>query len=171
MNYMTNGVIRGHQPHSPLLCRGNCELHPLLKGPTTELFKAFHDGWGWGDHVYTEELEKLYNESPEEREIRLKKEADRAVLLGLDINSYIMKQYSERVAIRANRGIKKGQEIRKRIMPCRWVCGEHKGEDCWAWEYTDPRDGSRKKPRTCEYLHPNEIGWKEEWLEDGFKKT
>ena len=38
--------------------------------------------------------------------------------------------------------------------------------ECWAHEYTDPRDGKKKTPRTCQWLHPGEPGWLPQWNRD-----
>jgi hypothetical protein len=135
-----------------------------MNGADMDLFKAFNDGWGWGDYVYEKEVEYLRNESQEDKVVRLNRIKEEDALLNLDINSFMMQKYSEKVAIRAKRFVKKGQVVRKRPFPCKWVCGEHVGEDCWAWEYTDPRTNTRKKPHTCEFLHPGETGWNDEWL-------
>ena len=64
----------------------------------------------------------------------------------------------------AQRGLKKGEKAAKKPVPCKWVVGEFKGDECWAHEYTDPKTGKREKPRTCQRLHPGEEGWCSEWL-------
>ena len=51
----------------------------------------------------------------------------------------------------------------KSSLPCRNVIGEHKGEECWAHEYTDPVTGRLMTPHTCPHIHPGQRGWRDEF--------
>ncbi len=144
--------------HTAAECTGSCKHHPLLKGDVLDLQIAMNNGCSWGDILYIDEQERLASETPEQKRLRLEKQAIEERSRERETESYRMKNYAERIAIRANRK-------KKYQLPCKWVCGRNKGEDCWAWEYTDPKDGKRKTPRSCEYLHPGEDGWRTEWMD------
>ena len=67
--------------------------------------------------------------------------------------------------LRENHARAFGQRYRgkKFPQPCKYVIGEHKGEECWAHEYIDPLTGNTKRPHTCPYIHPGQQGWHDEW--------
>ncbi len=143
--------------HTAAECTGSCKHHPLLKGDVLDLQIAMNNGCSWGDILYLDEQKRLAAETPQEKKERLERDAALELQKGRETVSYRMRNYAERIAIRSSRR-------KKHALPCKWVCGRNKGEDCWAWEYTDPKDGKRKTPRSCDYLHPGEEGWKPEWV-------
>ena len=80
--------------------------------------------------------------------------------------------YVAEVAFRQQLKKQKGQkEVPKIPHPCKWLYADPDNErvfrnsvcaECWAHDYTDAK-GIHKSPRKCEYLHPDEAGWKPEW--------
>jgi hypothetical protein len=156
--YINNTNVEGHDHNN---CNGNCPIHFLL----TDEIMFLYQGMSWGNFVYYEEMKKEAQETLEERLARINKENARQALKELEISSYEMNIYAEKVKIRTHIGIKKGQGIKKRAQPCKWVCGEHKGEDCWAHIRTDPMTGEKMSPLTCDRLHPGEEGWLDIWFD------
>jgi hypothetical protein len=91
-----------------------------------------------------------------------------------------MERETELVDIRAKMGLKRGEAPRKASIPCKklYSCvGDkstggakpttlHVSSECWAWEYTDPRDKKKKCPHKCPWIHPGEEGWHAEWMKD-----
>jgi len=170
-----NGTFTNTMWHPADLCTGeNCNQHTLLNNPI--LFKMFQaiDVWGqsWGDFICDEEEEMLNAETDDERVIRLAAitAADEQRLL--EQEAIRQAAYAAEVAFRQQLKKRKGdKEVPKIPGPCKWlyavagkdgvfsnsVCSE-----CWAHDYTDAK-GVHKSPRKCEYIHPDEAGWKPEW--------
>jgi hypothetical protein len=131
--------------HSAAHCPGNCNLHPLTD---VMMVRMTHSSARWGDILY-EPVAIVEEECVREHQ----KLCD-----SVKMRTYAKQQLSA---------------TKKKIhRPCKWLFiekdgksyGSHlTGEECWAWEYTDPRSGNRECPHTCHYLHPNEFGWRDEW--------
>lgn len=158
--------------HSSTECRGNCSTHPLLIGDALEFHLYVQDGGLWGNYVCFGEMLALESESSVQKERRLEKMAAEEVLKMVAVASVDMKTYAEVM------GLKKGKKV---MRPCKnlfldekaskeaWVKNK-KGvlcppisktvkSECWAYEYVDPKTKEKKKPHTCPYLHPGEMGW------------
>jgi hypothetical protein len=43
--------------------------------------------------------------------------------------------------------------------------------ECWRYIYTDPETGHIHAPKTCNWLHPGEDGWQDEWDTDRTNKA
>ena len=177
MNYDENGMLHGPYyghyfdvntydssvPHPLSLCEGNCSKHPLI---TKSLLPLTNDNMyvSWGDLCYMETLEEeatlTYHQKMERAAAALVEEAARK----LNREALIREQYAQTIKEKAQMGLKKNEKPKKIQQPCKWVVGQFKGEECWAWEYTDPKSGKRECPHTCQRLHIGEEGWHDQWL-------
>jgi hypothetical protein len=145
----------------------------------------------WALIAEEEEAKRLSQETFDERMKRINKENAARALETLEKESYEIKNSVEIKAIQLKKGLKRGEEVKKKLIPCKWLyCDESvpksqwtKGTDgklhcpeveyitgsqCWYWEYTDPKDKKFKTPRICEHLHPNQPGWCKEWEKNRF---
>jgi len=166
------------QPHPMGLCSGkSCPFHPLIT-PSVALFNnATEAGVGWGDILYEEEMAARARETAAERAAREAKARREEHMRQLEYEVYRMEKEAENVAFRSKLGLKRGEAPRKASIPCKKLyscCGDkssggakpttmHVSSECWAWEYTDPRDKKKKAPHTCPWIHPGEEGWHTEW--------
>jgi len=106
----------------------------------------------------SEELKRNTNavqQSWREQDERERKEAEEEEIGELEKESKLRENHARAFGERY-RGKKFSQ-------PCKYVIGEHKGEECWAYEYVDPLTGNTKRPHTCPYIHPGQQGWHDEW--------
>ena len=106
----------------------------------------------------SEELKRNTNavrQSWHEQDERERKEAEEEEIGELEKESKLRENHARAFGERY-RGKKFSQ-------PCKYVIGEHKGEECWAYEYVDPLTGNTKRPHTCPYIHPGQQGWHDEW--------
>ena len=151
--------------HASHECQGNCSVHPLMAGYLQEYEPCFWSGRKtWGDLWQEEEASSLAAETPEQQMRRLNREAAAAAASALDSEAIKRQVYARDVEFRTKLGLRKGQQVQKRLQPCKWCIGEFKGDECWAHEYTDPKTGRRETPRTCDRIHPGEAGWCNEWF-------
>ena len=152
-------------PHTGSQCRGNCEQHPLVN----DVIAVFNDrlswGWSWGGIEHEFELKELARLSEKERAERAeqRRAADGALVEEVMVGAQVshIKRYQEKMVAR----VQKTRQT-KVAQPCKWCIGEHRGEECWAYEYTDPKTKKRMTPRTCKWVHPGEEGWCDEWFTD-----
>lgn len=168
-------------PHALELCTGEgCRFHPLMNPELAAFTQAVTSGMSWGDILYDEERAALARETPAQKAAReakfLREERERQ----LACEAARMQKEAEMVEFRSKMGLKRGEAPRKASIPCKKLyscCGDkktggakpttlHVSSECWAWEYTDPRDGRKKTPRTCPWIHPGEDGWHAEWMTD-----
>ena len=105
--------------------------------------------------------EDIEEEDPENRRRRMNTEKARRELTK---ESLRRERYAANVKEKARMGLKRTEKPKKIQQPCKWVVGQFKGDECWAYEYTDPKTGKRECPHTCQRLHPGEEGWHKEWL-------
>jgi len=150
--------------HDGWNCRGNCARHPLMVGDNA-VFQAFvRNGVSWGDMALRDEAEARAVESEAQRVARLKHDAEVEAAARLNEEAIKREVYARDVAIRARKGLRKGDAVVKRAEPCKWVVGQFAGDECWAHEYTCPKTHNRVIKHTCDRLHPGEVGWCNEWL-------
>lgn len=170
---MLNGPYYGHYfdvnpfdasvPHPASLCEGNCSKHPLI---TKSLLPFTHEKMlvSWGDSVFYETLEEertlTHFQKMERAAAALVEEAARK----LNKEALVREQYAQTIKEKAQMGLKRNEKPKKIQQPCKWVVGQFKGDECWAYEYTDPKTGKRETPHTCQRLHIGEEGWHNEWL-------
>jgi len=158
-------------------CRGNCAFHPLHLAEYPGAPQQGHGGWLWtrggvatsGTASFADFVDLCAEEAAaaETAEQRAAREArHRAELAELELAGEVMKReiYAADVKQRVMRGVGRGEKPKVLAMPCKWVIGEFKGDECWAWEYTDPKTGKRMCPHTCNRLHPGQSGWHNEWF-------
>jgi len=158
-------------------CRGNCAFHPLHLAEYPGAPQQGHGGWLWtrggvatnGTASFADFVDLCAEEAAaaETAEQRAAREArHRAELAELELAGEVMKReiYAADVKQRVMRGVGRGEKPKALAMPCKWVIGEFKGDECWAWEYTDPKTGKRVCPHTCNRLHPGQAGWHNEWF-------
>ena len=165
-------------PHSADFCQGHCAQHPLLVGAVLELHLATQDyGMRWGDILYFEEQQRLASETLEERLARQNRRAAEEARRQLELESERRRHEADLVGTRAKTGVKRGQAVQKRPIPCKklYSCqGDkstggarpttlHVSSECWAHEYVDPITKKRVVRHVCPWLHPGEEGWCEEW--------
>jgi len=141
--------------HSADFCDGNCQIHPLMR-------PDFLMPWANINDMEFERIEAAM--TPEEREHRIEELATEAACRRIEQEALIRAQYARSSKERALIGVKRGQKPVKIQLPCKWVIGEFAGQECWAWEYMDPKSGKRECPHTCQRLHPGEAGWNPDWL-------
>ncbi len=164
--------------HPIELCSGDhCPFHPLQTPDLASWTQAMTSGVGWGDLMYEEEMYNLSLETPAQKAAREAEEKARVVASELALQASKMRRETELVELRAKMGLKRGEGPRKASIPCKKLyscCGDkstggakpttlHVSSECWAWEYTDPRDKKKKCPRVCPWIHPGEEGWHKEW--------
>ena len=142
-------------PHSACDCQGNCAEHPLMSSWMT---------LSWADIDEQAQFLALKAETSTDRQKRLIEAAGEKLERAAIKASSEREMYARHVKDRASMGQKKGQGLKKIQQPCKWVVGQYAGDECWAFEYTDPKTGVRERPHTCERLHPGEAGWCAEWL-------
>lgn len=158
-------------------CRGNCAFHPLHLAEYPEAPMQGHGGWLWtvdgvatnGTASFADFVDLCHEEfaAAETADQRARREAKhRAEMAELELAGEVMKReiYAADVKQRASRGLGRGEKPRILAAPCKWVIGEFKGDECWAWEYTDPKTGKRVCPHTCTRLHPGQADWHNEWF-------
>lgn len=132
---------------------GNCEFHPLMR-PEYRLSMSDQNELAWEA------------ESPERlAAIAASLSAERAEN-EIDAEAIKRERYARDVKERTMVGVRRGEAPRKLGLPCKWVIGEFKGDECWAWEYTDPKTGKRMCPHTCPRLHPGQADWHNEWFKN-----
>ena len=164
--------------HPIELCSGDgCSFHPLNSPAIANWTQAMTSGLGWGDLMYEEEMYELSKETPAQKATREATRAAEIIASELALQASKMNHETELVGIRAKMGLKRGEAPRKASIPCKKLyscCGDkhnggakpttlHVSSECWAWEYTDPRDRKKKTPRVCPWIHPGEDGWHKEW--------
>jgi hypothetical protein len=170
-----NGTFTTDMWHPADMCDGNnCSQHILLNNPVLfEMFQAIDvRGQSWGVFSDIDEMEMLEAETDEERDTRLAAIAGREEQRRLEHEAIRQAAYVAEVAFRQQLKKQKGQkEVPKIPHPCKWLYADPEKEhvfknsvcaECWAHDYTDAK-GVHKSPRKCEYLHPDEDGWKPEW--------
>ena len=159
-------------------CRGdNCAFHPLHRPEYPGGPIQGHGGWRWTVNGVTTNAtdcfadfvelcceEKAAAETAIQRVQREARERAEIEALAVESEAAIRERYAADVKQRASRGLARGQAPKTLVMPCKWVIGEFKGDECWAWEYTDPKTGKRMCPHTCTRLHPGQAGWHNEWF-------
>ena len=145
------------EEHDGENCPGNCQHHQLMQ-PWMAL--------SWGEIDAIEHAAALAAETSTDRQRRLIEAEGEKIARGLRKEERVRSQYADRVKDRASMGQKKGQGLKKIQQPCKWVIGQYTGDECWAFEYTNPKTGVRERPHTCERLHPGEQGWCPEWLKN-----
>jgi hypothetical protein len=158
-------------------CRGNCTFHPLRLAEYPGGAMKGHGGWRlfadgkevgatnfFADFVELCHEEAAAAETAEKRALRLAREQAKLAAQALDDEVAERERYAADVKQRAMRGVRKGEAPKILETPCKWVIGEFYGEECWAWEYTDPKTGKRMCPHTCNRLHPGQQGWHDEWF-------
>lgn len=168
-------------PHELELCDGhNCRYHPLHYPELASFTQAVTSGMKWGDLLYEDDMAALAKETPAQKAAREAKSLREDRERQLACEAARMQKEAEMVEFRSKMGLKRGEAPRKASIPCKKLyscCGDkktggakpttlHVSSECWAWEYTDPRDGRIKAPRTCPWLHPGEEGWHAEWMKD-----
>ena len=142
-------------PHNHTQCEGNCSKHPLMR-------PDYLMTWG--------ELNEREFDLIEAAMTAFEKQERAAKLLVEDAarkltqEALIRERYARDVKEKAQMGLKRNEKPKKIQQPCKWVVGEFKGDECWAYEYTDPKTGKRECPHTCQRLHIGEEGWHDEWL-------
>jgi hypothetical protein len=169
------------ESHDFMACPGNCREHPAVLGSVAQTLQWMNNGASWGDIVYYELLDAEAAMSPAEKAARAAADAAIHRQFELDAEAAAMFQYAESQKIRNTVGKGKQRHTVKHQAPCKWLYCDEKvakvngkapirnyltGAQCWAYEYTDPRTGEKKKPHTCGHLHPDEPGWLEQWNKD-----
>ena len=159
-------------------CRGdNCAFHPLHRPEYPGGPIQGHGGWRWtvngvatnatdcfADFVDLCHEEKAAAETAIQRAQREAHERAQLEELAVASEVAVRERYAADVKQRASRGLGRGEAPKTLVMPCKWVIGEFKGDECWAWEYTDPKTKKRVCPHTCNRLHPGQTGWHNEWF-------
>ena len=159
-------------------CRGdNCAFHPLHRPEYPGGPIQGHGGWRWtvngvatnatdcfADFVDLCHEEKAAAETAIQRAQREARERAELEELAVASEVAVRERYAADVKQRASRGLGRGEAPKTLVMPCKWVIGEFKGDECWAWEYTDPKTKKRMCPHTCNRLHPGQAGWHNEWF-------
>ena len=169
-----NGTLTMAGWHPYQCCTGvDCPWHPLIKSPlTANLFATLSDAsLRWGDWAVQAELDAIASETPAEKAERSKREAQQELERDLGAKAFEQAQYAEKCKLKAHMGVKRNQAVQKIAQPCkclyelsgRGYTSRTVSSECWAWEYTDAKKKVFKAPRTCQYLHPGEIGWLAEW--------
>lgn len=166
-----NGTFTTEMWHPASLCTGNCALHPLLQH---DYDRFMNSAWGdWNEELYATERER---ETAAETAKRLAIEAQRETERKLEAEVIRQELYARELAFRQSIGQKKapkGAKPAPKLIeePCKWlyavpgkdgVFSKSLCSECWGHEYTDAK-GVFHAPRKCQYLHPNQAGWKSEW--------
>ena len=165
--------VQKNYEHPVSECRGNCTFHPLRQPDFPGGAMQGHGGWLWdgpgatacladfAELCYAEEEAKM---TPAKRAALEERERLESEQRHIEHEQMIREIYAADVKQRAMRGLRKGEAPKTLVAPCKWVIGEFKGQECWAWEYTDPKTGKRMCPHTCNRLHPGQSGWHNEWF-------
>ncbi len=168
-------------PHPIELCDGDhCPFHRLQTPELASFTQAVTSGMSWGDLSYEDEQLALAAETPAQKAAREAKLRKAEYEAKLRLEAARMERETELVELRAKMGLKRGEAPRKASIPCKklYSCvGDkstggakpttmHVSSECWAWEYTDPRDKKKKCPHKCPWIHPGEEGWHEEWMKN-----
>jgi hypothetical protein len=131
-------------PHESSRCEGNCSKHPLM-----------HADWlmSWADLNERElkHIEAMLTPA-QKAKIAADAEAEKAAHK-LAHEALKREQYARDIKEKAQMGLKKNEKPKKIQQPCKWIVGQFLGDECWAWEYTDPETGKRMCPHTCQRLH------------------
>jgi hypothetical protein len=144
-------------PHNDTQCEGKCAQHPLMR-------PEYLLSW---DEMNEREFELIEASLTASDKAKRAAEAEAAkAMQKLDAEAIKMELYAREMKEKAQMGLKRGDKPKKIQQPCKWVVGQFLGEECWAWEYTDPKTGKRECPRTCQRLHKGEEGWHDEWLKN-----
>jgi len=144
-------------PHSHEMCMGGCSTHPLMRPEFL---------YSWEELDERERKLKAAAMTETDRQNALIEVADEKLEREMSKASLERDKYARHVKERAQMGQKKGAGPKKIQQPCKWVVGQFSSDECWAFEYTDPKTGVRERPHTCERLHPGEEGWCCEWLKN-----
>ena len=141
----------------------------------------------WGDSVERDFAEAEKRTTTAQRAQRQAKEEASVAERNLSLESSRMFNHAESQKLLNSVGKGRDRHIEKMDEPCKFLyCDERApkrewrlnakgvlcaplrrhivvGSECWAHEYTNPKTKIIMKPRTCARLHPNEVGWREEW--------
>ena len=163
-DFIKHYTVEEYPMHDAWNCRGNCSKHPLMTGEYLAWCSEIRLGAKWGDLVLEAETADRAAETERDRIERLQREAaaEDARRIAEEVNR--REVYARDVAIKVRMGLKRTEQVAKRMQPCKWVVGEFAGDECWAHEYTDPKTGKRVVKHTCDRLHPGEAGWHNEWV-------
>lgn len=143
--------------HPISACQGNCEFHPLMRAEYR---------LSLGDLVDFYEAERVDAESDADRARRAAEIAADRAAAAVDVEAIKRECYARNVKERTMMGVRRGEAPKQLGQPCKWVIGEFKGDECWAWEYTDPKTKKRMCPHTCNRLHPGQADWHNEWFKN-----
>jgi hypothetical protein len=171
------------KPHSAERCLGDCAFHRLMTPYIARFQRASLMGISWADLLDEEQdaLDSLKSaeQLAYEREKRAAAiaEAMRATELACAA-SHIRRVQESQAYKYAERG--KIYEPCKKLYSCEkaTVKGRelavpttlHVSSECWRYEYTDPESGKLICPHACNWLHPGEDGWQDEWDTDRTNK-
>jgi hypothetical protein len=150
--------------------------NPICR-PLMRWLRAEVAGISWGELVQQELDLELAAETPRERAIRLAREQEAERQAALRELAARQAWEADMVGLRAKKGLKKGDSIKKIPQPCKKLyscegdkkCGGakpttlHVSSECWAHEYTHAQTGKRVVKHECPWLHPDEEGWHAEW--------
>jgi hypothetical protein len=167
-----NGTFTTEMWHPVSLCTGNCAMHPLLQH---DYDKFMNYSWGnWNEELFAADRAR---ETAAETAKRIAAEAARDAAAAVEAEAIRQHLYATELAFKQSIGQKKlpkGAEkpAQKLIeQPCKWLYAvpgkdgvfSHKPcAECWGHEYTDAK-GIKLAPHKCQYIHPNQPGWKAEW--------
>jgi len=127
-----------------------------------DYWKRYLEGPRWANMANND----IEEESPAVRKRKENEYAAEKAARNLTKEALKREKYARNVKNRASMTLKRGAKPNKIQQPCKWVVDEFSGEECWAYEYTDPKTGKRVCPHTCQRLHPGEEGWHKEWLKN-----
>ncbi len=172
------------RPHIAELCLGNCPFHPLMNGDIARWQRANMMNVCWSDLLQEEQEALDALKSPEQlaaeraaaevmfKEAMHKTEVACAASHIRRVQEAQAYKYAARGKIyepckklySCDKAVVKGREL---AVPTTL----HVSSECWRYIYTDPETGHIHAPKTCNWLHPGEDGWQDEWDTDRNSKA
>jgi hypothetical protein len=171
------------KPHRAERCLGDCAFHRLMTPYIARYQRAALMGISWAGLLDEEQdaLDSLKSaeQLAYEREKRAAAAAEAMRATEVACAASHIRRVQESQAYKyAERG--KIYEPCKKLYSCEkaTVKGRdlavpttlHVSSECWRYVYTDPETGQVHKPRCCNWLHPGEDGWQDEWDTDRTNK-
>ena len=171
------------KPHPAERCLGDCAFHRLMTPYIARYQRAALMGISWADLLDEEQdaLDSLKSAEQLAYEREKRSAAAAAAMRETELAcaaSHIRRVQEAQAYKYAERG--KIYEPCKKLYSCEktTVKGRelavpttlHVSSECWRYVYTDPATGQIVKPRCCNWLHPGEDGWQDEWDTDRTNK-
>ena len=150
-DFIKHYTVEEYPMHDAWNCRGNCSKHPLMTGEYLAWCSEIRLGAKWGDLVLEAEAADRAAETERDRIERLKREAaaEDARRIAEEVNR--REVYARDVAIKVRMGLKRTEQVAKRMQPCKWGRGRVRGRRVLGARVHGPQD---RQARRQAHLRP-----------------